>query len=531
MKKLLSYILPIIASIGQVNAQSDLPTRQQITEDLYVKGSLGIGESIENNQSFGFDTFILREDNLRVLFDDNSSSASFPANDWRFTFNDSNNGGNNYFSIDDVTGGKTPFRIDAGSPNNSLYVASNGFVGIGTNTPDIHLNITNGNTPTVRLEQNGSGGYSAQSWDVAGNEVNFFIRDVTNGSKLPFKIKPNTPSNTLALSTNRNVGIGFSGNNFPNINSNASLELKSNTQGFLINRVTTEQRATLTAKIGDSENGLMVYDTTENTLFIWNGTQWQSDQDHQDITLLENTLSLSNDNSTVDLAKYLDNTDAQDLNLTDNELTLTNDTTPIDLSKYLDNKDEQDLDLVDNTLSLSNDSSTVDLTKYLDNTDAQKLTTAMLNNNVLTIGIENGNQINIDLSSILVPLQNENTNQQSQINDLIARMEALETCTGCQVLNYDNTSTYEKKSQGILYQNIPNPFSQTSSIKYFVPNTTHKAVIIFSTNNGKVVAKVPLTKFGENSLDINSTGLAKGTYLYTLVIDGQNIDTKKMIID
>ena len=45
-----------------------------------------------------------------------------------------------------------------------------------------------------------------------------------------------------------------------------------------------------------------------------------------------NTLSLTNDGTTVDLSGYLDNTDAQDLTLTGNTLSLTGDGTDVDLS-------------------------------------------------------------------------------------------------------------------------------------------------------------------------------------------------------
>ena len=65
-----------------------------------------------------------------------------------------------------------------------------------------------GNTPTYRLEQNGSSGFASQTWDIAGNETNFFIRDVTNSSKLPFRIEPGSPDNVLYLDSANRVGMG-----------------------------------------------------------------------------------------------------------------------------------------------------------------------------------------------------------------------------------------------------------------------------------------------------------------------------------
>jgi hypothetical protein len=83
-----------------------------------------------------------------------------------------------------------------------------GRVGLGTSTPVVELHIKDSDTPTLRLEQDSSGGWTAQTFDVAGNESNFFIRDATNGSKLPFRIQPSTPSSTLCLKSDGRVGIG-----------------------------------------------------------------------------------------------------------------------------------------------------------------------------------------------------------------------------------------------------------------------------------------------------------------------------------
>ena len=84
-------------------------------DDLIVQGSACIGFDCVNNENFGFDTLRLKENNLRIKFQDTSSSAGFPSNDWQLTANDSTSGGANYFSIDDIDGGKTPFKIEAGA--------------------------------------------------------------------------------------------------------------------------------------------------------------------------------------------------------------------------------------------------------------------------------------------------------------------------------------------------------------------------------------------------------------------------------
>jgi len=175
-------------------------------DDVIINGgSLCIGFDCANGESFGFDTLRLKENNLRLHFQDTSTSASFPSNDWRIVANDTSNGGGNYLAIEDSTASRQVFRVDAGAPANSLRVDSGGDLGIGTANPVTDIHVKSGNTPTLRLEQDGSSGFGAQTWDVAGNEANFFIRDATNGSKLPFRIAPNTPQDTIHMFADKMV--------------------------------------------------------------------------------------------------------------------------------------------------------------------------------------------------------------------------------------------------------------------------------------------------------------------------------------
>jgi hypothetical protein len=186
---------------------------QQILDDLIVDGSACVGQDCVNGEAFGFDTIRLKENNLRIKFQDTSNSSSFPSNDWQITANESTNGGLNKFSIDDVDGNKIPFTIEAGAPSHSLYVESSGEVGFGIQEPVVELHIADGDTPTVRLDQDGSGGWGTHVWDVAGNETNFFIRDVTNGSKLPFRIIPGAPTSSLYITSSGKIGLNKAGAN------------------------------------------------------------------------------------------------------------------------------------------------------------------------------------------------------------------------------------------------------------------------------------------------------------------------------
>ncbi len=181
-------------------------------DDVIINcGSLCVGFDCVNGETFGFDTIRMKENNVRLHFLDTSTTASFPQNDWRLIANDSANGGANYLGIEDSTAGRIPFRVEAGAPSHSLYVDDGGRIGFGTATPVVDLHVVSGNTPTLRLEQDGSSGFTPQTWDVAGNETNFFVRDATSGSTLPFRIRPGgAPTSSLDIQGDGDIGIGTS---------------------------------------------------------------------------------------------------------------------------------------------------------------------------------------------------------------------------------------------------------------------------------------------------------------------------------
>jgi hypothetical protein len=188
---------------------------QVIPDDLIVQGSACVGLDCVNNESFSFDTIRLKENNTRISFNDTSTAAGFPTNDWTIRANSSASGGASFLAFvdrgtsengDEV--GTIVFEVDAGAPANSLRVSSTGKVGIRTGTPVLDLHVSASDTPAHRFEQTSAGGFTAQTWDIAGNEANFFVRDVTGGSRLPFRIRPGAPTSSIDINASGNVGIG-----------------------------------------------------------------------------------------------------------------------------------------------------------------------------------------------------------------------------------------------------------------------------------------------------------------------------------
>ena len=82
-----------------------------------------------------------------------------------------------------------------------------------------------------------------------------------------------------------------------------------------------------------------------------------------------------------------------------------------------------------------------------------------------------------------------------------------------------------------LFQNKPNPFDQSTDIAYNIPDGVTNAMVLITDLQGKTLKKLPITQWGEGSVKLESGGLSEGIYLYTLVIDGSPVDTKRMLID
>lgn len=68
--------------------------------------------------------------------------------------------------------------------------------------PQLLLDLKSNDTPAIRLNQSNGGGFTAQVWDVAGNEANFFVRDLTGGSRLPFRVRPGAPTSAVDILAN-----------------------------------------------------------------------------------------------------------------------------------------------------------------------------------------------------------------------------------------------------------------------------------------------------------------------------------------
>lgn len=123
-------------------------------------------------------------------------------------------------------------------------------------------------------------------------------------------------------------------------------------------------------------------------------------------------------------------------------------------------------------------------------------------------------------------------NQQAQIEILKSTIASIEAncCTGnlksASIAN--EAALTEKVAQ--LNQNIPNPFNKETRIDCFIPATSGNSILYIYNMNGMQLQQFRINGKGEQSITINGNSLEPGMYLYALVIDGREVDTKRMIL-
>lgn len=122
MNKIFKVMMPVLLLVS-VLAATEGQADQVIFDDLIVGGSTCVGSACVEGQAFGFDTIQVVSPTPSILFEDTSTSASFPSNDWRIGASDGDSGSAATFYIEDVTGNSKAVQIES---------AAGGGVALGT---------------------------------------------------------------------------------------------------------------------------------------------------------------------------------------------------------------------------------------------------------------------------------------------------------------------------------------------------------------------------------------------------------------
>lgn len=92
--------------------------------------------------------------------------------------------------------------------------------------------------------------------------------------------------------------------------------------------------------------------------------------------------------------------------------------------------------------------------------------------------------------------------------------------------NYNNSSSISSK----LFQNRPNPFSEKTIIEFEIVENFDNASIMIFDMQGTLKKTVPIFGVGKGQIIVNGKEFLAGMYMYSLIINGNEIDTKRMIL-
>jgi len=86
------------------------------------------------------------------------------------------------------------------------------------------------------------------------------------------------------------------------------------------------------------------------------------------------------------------------------------------------------------------------------------------------------------------------------------------------------------KTETVLFQNNPNPFSSDTKIEMAIAETSRQAKLMVYNLEGKELMGLEVPGRGNTSATISSGQLSAGMYIYALIVDGKVIDSKRMIL-
>ena len=142
--------------------------------------------------------------------------------------------------------------------------------------------------------------------------------------------------------------------------------------------------------------------------------------------------------------------------------------------------------------------------------------------------------LSVDYIGLIPVLVEAIKEQQDQIDELKTRippsnsLRSLFSTDSAEEMS-ETKSINDDVMKGIaLYQNVPNPFNSRTEIQYSLTGEEKNAFIYVFNMQGSLQKRYNADSSG--SLIIEAAELTPGMYIYSLVVDGKEVDAKRMIL-
>ena len=189
-------LLPAIALASLLPLQA--LAQNVITSNTTIRDQLCVGPACLDTETYDAVSATLRLRSFANRIDFIDTDNAFPDTDWQLKAND-DTGPDDRFMIRDLTAGTTPVSVRGGAPDNSLYVAPDGKIGMGTLIPQAELHVETTTLSGIRLNRSNADFGLGQAWEtVIFSNGDFGLSDITN-TTTPFAMRPGTPNNAIFL--------------------------------------------------------------------------------------------------------------------------------------------------------------------------------------------------------------------------------------------------------------------------------------------------------------------------------------------
>jgi hypothetical protein len=116
------------------------------------------------------------------------------------------------------------------------------------------------------------------------------------------------------------------------------------------------------------------------------------------------------------------------------------------------------------------------------------------------------------------------------IKELSAKLDEAEKSNSRRVDGTTEIADVGNSLKTKLFQNTPNPFTENTVIPCTIAENVTTAMLYIYDLNGKQIDQHFVEGRGKTSVVIAGSSLDAGMYLYSLIVDGKVIDTKRMIL-
>jgi hypothetical protein len=120
---------------------------------------------------------------------------------------------------------------------------------------------------------------------------------------------------------------------------------------------------------------------------------------------------------------------------------------------------------------------------------------------------------------------------QTQVNQLQTQLDQLKSMLTAQGLQAGKIIPNENLSKLSSLSITPNPFQSVTTIRYFIPDKAVNSAINIVAVNGTVVKTYTGLQKGNGQLTINGSELSTGAYVAELIVNGQKVSSRQMVLN